>query len=658
MRSVRVKLLLLALSPLVVLLPLLMGLTMVRWIDKFDELLMSKVASDLRVAGQYLRRIETNLASDVSALARSVRFEDARATDTSSFTGYLDDARLDMGLDFLFYSVGDTSGMPKAALAVADAATPEAASASLALFDVAELEQLSPDLSKRALLTLVPTEAARTIDRDTETRGMVLLAAHRSEDGSKVLVGGRLLNRNLDFIDTMNNLIYRNAIGPQARTGTTTLFLDDVRISTNVRLFAGNRALGTRVSEEVWRKVMLGGETWLDRAFVVNDWYISAYEPIADINGQRIGMLYTGFLEAPYTTQRNEMILSLIGAFVVVAALSIPLFLHLARGIFAPLEQMTTTMERVEHGALDARIGPVTARDEIGTVARHLDRLLDQVQDRDEALRGYADNLNVLVDQRTEELREANRKLEATFAQLVMSEKLASIGEITAGVAHEINNPVAVIQGNLEVLRADLGRTAVEHETELDLIDAQTHRINIIVGKLLNFTRPGELSDVETRVDARVAIEDALVLVAADLRKHDIETQTHHTAAPVVHVVETELQQVLVNLMINAAQAMKDGGLLTLETRPRAREEVAGAEISIRDTGEGISPDKLGNVFDPFFTTKPAEGTGLGLSISQALITRAGGLITVESTPGQGSKFSVWLPAADNLSASQHTTSQ
>ncbi|WP_417691485.1 cache domain-containing protein [Roseibium sp.] len=651
MRSVRLKLLLLALSPLVVLLPLLLGVTMMRWIDKFDELLIAKVESDLRIAGQYLGRLEDGLASDISALARSVGFAAARHTQNDEFARFLRDAQDDMGVDFLLFSGNGVGDLPVSFAAVAAAARPEQPSASLVLFSESDLQALSPELAERARIALVPTEAAREIDRDVETRGMVLLAAHRdSEDGS-VLVGGRLLNQNLDFIDTMNDLIYRNAHGADVRQGTTTLFLDDVRISTNVRLFAGNRALGTRVSEAVWQKVMQGGEIWLDRAFVVNDWYVSGYEPISDISGSRIGMLYTGFLDAPFTTQRNEMVLSLIAAFIVVAGLTIPLFLHLARGIFAPLEQMTKTMELAELGGLDARIGPVKARDEIGTVARHLDRLLDQVQERDEELRGYADNLNELVDQRTEELREANRKLEATFAQLVISEKLASIGEITAGVAHEINNPVAVIQGNLEVLKAGLGPIAAEHRTELDLIDAQTHRINIIVGKLLDFTRSGEMSEADALVDARQAIEDALVLVTADLRKHFIETLTHHEPAPIIQIVETELQQVLVNLMINAAQAMKNGGLLTINTGPKTREGLSGVEISIRDTGEGISADKLGNVFDPFFTTKLAEGTGLGLSISQALITRAGGLISVESIKGEGSHFSVWLPAAVNLSA-------
>ncbi|MEM9122037.1 MAG: cache domain-containing protein [Pseudomonadota bacterium] len=650
MRSVRLRLLLLALLPLLVLMPLLLGIAIWRGIDKFDELLIAKVASDLRIAQQYLHRIEDTQAAQVAALAESVGFREAAARGEAERTAYLEAISDGLGLDFLQIGrLGDGS-LPDAAQAVARRAEPETPSAGLAIFTGDDLARLAPALAEAARLTLVPTEAARPIDRDVETRGMVLLAAHRVSGTELILVGGRLLNRNLDFIDTMNDLIYRDDEDLGQRTGTTTLFLDDVRISTNVRLFEGNRALGTRVSEVVWKAVMGQGETWLDRAFVVNDWYISGYQPVTDIGGERIGMLYTGFLEAPFSAQKNTTVLNLALAFLAVMFLSIPIFLRLARGVFSPLERMTATMVQVEDGALTARIGKIQSDDEIGEVARHLDRLLDQVQERDEALRGYAENLNKLVDQRTKELQEANHKLEETFAQLLMKEKLASIGEITAGVAHEINNPVAVIQGNLEVLRAELGTAAESHATELDLIDAQTSRIDAIVGKLLNFTRSGEAGGTDATVDPGQAVADALVLVAADLKNHRVEVRQSLVPTPLVRMVDTELQQVLVNLMINAAHAMREGGVLTITNACTEFEGRPGVAIEVADTGSGIAPEKLDQVFDPFFTTKPAEGTGLGLSISQNLVNRAGGLITVKSVVGEGSKFSVWIPRVDSLS--------
>lgn len=657
-RSVRLRLLTLALLPLVVLLPVLLGVTMWRWIDKYDDLLISKVASDLRIAEQYFTAIEVTHATEVQALARSVAFAEARAQGPEAVTTLLTNDEVTGDLDFLVLQARDEPAAPEPFRTVAALASTDTPSAGLALLTADDLLAVGPQLSERARLDLVPTEAARVIDKTAETRGMVMLVTSPVPQSDQVLIGGRLLNRDLDIIDTMNALIYRERQDIDARTGTTTLFLEDVRISTNVRLFEDERALGTRVSEVVFDQVMGRGEPWLDRAFVVNEWYVSGYVPLTDISGSRIGMLYTGFLEEPFSTQRNATILWLLSSFLLVLAVTVPLFLRLAQGIFAPLEKMSATMTHVEKGALEARIGHVDAQDEIGEVAQHLDRLLDQVQERDAELRHAAENLNDLVDKRTAELREASKKLEATFAQLVMSEKLASIGEITAGVAHEINNPVAVIQGNLEILRASLSLEAQEDlQMELDLIDAQTHRINTIVGKLLDFTRPGELSDATTSVDVLKVVEDTLVLVASDLRKHNIEVIVDHAPTPGIHAVETELQQVLVNLAINAAQAMGEGGMLTIKTRPEERDGVAGVLISVADTGLGIPKDKLDHVFDPFFSTKLSEGSGLGLSISQALIRRTGGLITVRSTIGRGTTFFVWCPVQNNLSDKTAITS-
>lgn len=652
MRSVRLRLLAMALLPLIALLPLLLGLTMQRWIAKFDDLLIAKVGSDLRVAEQYFEQIKAAQAAAIAAMAQSASFEASRRRGAAGLAAFVEGRRAELGLDFLLWADLTDLRLPAPVRELARSAAPGGAGASLVLLDARQMEAISPDLAARAAIPLVPTEAARPIAREVESRGMFMLAVHRSADSDDVLIGGRLLNANLDVIDRMNALVYRDADGEVSRTGTTTLFLEDVRISTNVRLFEGSRALGTRVSEAVWRQVMAQGRTWLDRAFVVNDWYVSGYVPLTDMSGARIGMLYTGFLEAPFAAERNAMVLALIGAFVAVIGVSAPLFLWLARGIFAPLEAMTATMARAEAGALEARIGPVSRSDEIGAVARHLDRLLDQVQERDAALRDHADNLNELVSQRTAELQAANHKLEATFAKLVMSEKLASVGEITAGVAHEINNPLAIIQGNLEVIRMRLSPEQRDGlKSELDFIDAQTHRIAVMVGKLLNFTRPDEMSGVTSRIHADQAVADALILVAPDLRKNAIEMHVEHSPSPPFNVVETEFQQVMVNLVINAIQAMGAGGSLAIRTGPAERDGAPGTEIMVTDSGPGIPPDRIASVFDPFMTTKRGTGSGLGLSISQALVTRVGGLISASSAPGEGATFSVWFPAADISSA-------
>ena len=411
-----------------------------------------------------------------------------------------------------------------------------------------------------------------------------------------------------------------------------------------MRLFEDVRALGTRVSAAVRGTVLGDGTTWLDRAFVVNDWYISGYMPLTDSFGKRVGMLYVGFLEAPYKAAKTAAYWTVAGAFVLVIALTAPLFLWLAKGIFAPLERMTRTMARVERGDLTARNGTIGRSDEIGQVASHLDTLLDQVQERDQRLRNWADELNARVEERTRELKIANDKLEETFRQLVMSEKLASIGEITAGVAHEINNPVAVIQGNVDVMRMTLGAAADPIQTELDLIDNQVMRIGAIVGKLLQFARPSEFGTFAEHVDVAAVVRDCLVLVDHVISKQEIRVLTQFDAAPCVRIDPGELQQVVINIIINASQAMAGRGTLAISLNAASPEGQHGTALRIADTGPGIPPERIDHIFDPFFTTKPGEGTGLGLSISQTLIQRAGGRITVRNRQALGTEFLIWLP--------------
>ncbi|AXO14164.1 sensor histidine kinase [Thalassospira indica] len=653
-RSVRFKLLAIALLPTLVILPLLLGVMMVRWNTKFDALLTSKVSGDLTIAHQYFTHILENTGEQIQALGQSVAFREVLAKgDVAEVDRLLAERQSKLGLDFLYLSPapgGTGSGQPNADWPVIASAFRGQSMTSIDIFSNTDLAAISPDLAERAHLDLIDTPNAVPSTRNAETRGMVVHSASHVElpnGQNAALVGGILLNQNLAFIDTINDLVYRQSSLPEGSQGTATLFLDDVRVSTNVRLFADRRALGTRVSSAVRKTVLEDGQVWLDRAFVVNDWYISAYEPIKDSYGKRVGMLYVGFLEAPFAQTKYESLLILIGAFLFVAALSVPIFLRWARGIFKPLERMTNTIRRVESGDFSARTSIDQVQDEISLVAEHLDDLLDQVQERDKRLRAWNDQLNARVDARTSELQEANRQLEATTKQLIMSEKLAAIGEITAGVAHEINNPVAVLQGNLDVLRDLLGEHAKLGDTEFRLIDEQVNRINLIVTKLLQFAKPEEYAGFVERHSVAEVIDDCMPLVTHLLSRADIEVVREHQSTRLVLMNRTELQQVLVNLMVNALHAMPESGTLTLIDADVDQAGKPGIKITVRDTGTGMDAKVLNRIFDPFYTTKRREGTGLGLSITRTLIDRQGGSLDVESEPGKGTTFTIWLPEAD-----------
>lgn len=645
-RTVRARLLLITLLPLLILLPFLLATTVSNWVHRFDEVLIAKVNGELTIAHQHLNGLLESRGAAIAALGQSASFAALRSAE-GDLESFLDGQRALLGFDFLYFVAAD--GQTRSAPPGADLRDPRAwpvVAAALAgdravaidVLSAADLAALSPDLAERARIALVDTRAAVPTDRTEETRGMIVHAAAPTAGGA--LVGGLLLNRNLGFIDEINDLVYPARSLTEGSQGTATLFLDDVRISTNVRLFEDVRALGTRVSAAVRARVLEEGQVWLDRAFVVNDWYVSAYEPILDSFGDRVGMLYVGFLEAPFKAAERQTLIQVGASFLVVLALAVPLLLRWARGIFAPLERMNATIERVEQGDLTARTGAIPRDDEIGRVATHLDALLDQLEERDRSLRDWAATLESRVAERTADLEGANRQLEATTRQLIVSEKLAAIGEITAGVAHEINNPLAVIQGNLDVVREDLGSRAAPLATEFRLIQDQIQAIHILVSKLLQFARPEEYAEDGTGHDPDAVIRDTLPLVQHLLGRSRIELALDLAACGHVAMNQTELQQVMVNLMVNAIQAMTEGGELSIATRRLG----TSVEIVVTDTGPGMAEDVQARIFDPFFTTKRSEGTGLGLSISRNLIDRAGGSIRVQSRPGEGARFVILLP--------------
>ncbi|MDA9527719.1 sensor histidine kinase [Bradyrhizobium sp. CCBAU 25338] len=659
-RSVRFRLLAIALLPMLVILPLLLGVAIYRWNAKFDATLISKVNGDLTIAHQYLARILEKTGVQIRALSLSARFHEVLAPEArGSLQDLLDETRREIGLDFLYLTNGRgdvlASSPPLQHQPRSDwpiimsALLGQVPATGIDIFGNDELAAISPALAERARLDLVPTPNAVPTDRSTETRGMVVHAASRAmlpDGGAAALVGGTLLNQNLEFIDTINDLVYRAASLPEGSQGTATLFLDDVRISTNVRLFEGRRALGTRVSAAVRSAVLGEGRTWLDSAFVVNDWYISAYEPLVDSYGKRVGMLYVGFLEKPFSEAKYQTLVIIVAAFIAITAATVPIFLRWATSIFMPLERVTATITEVERGNLSARTRMPVLGDEIGRVAVHLDSLLDQIQERDRQLREWNEELNVRVRERTRDLEHANLKLEATTKQLIMSEKLAAIGEITAGVAHEINNPIAVMQGNLDVIRSVFGADADRAKVEFRLLDEQIHRISQIVTKLLQFARPEEYAGYVERHAPASVISDCLPLVQHLLNKTEIAVVRDDRANRLVLMNRNELQQVLVNLIVNAIHAMPDGGTLTLRSFDAERDGHQGVAIEVADTGIGMSTEVIEKIFDPFYTTKRRQGTGLGLSISQTLIERQGGQITAESRVGSGSTFTVWLPEA------------
>jgi signal transduction histidine kinase len=648
--SVRNKLLAMALLPLLVVFPLLV-LAIAVWSSvTYDRLLITKVRSDLAVARGYFDQTLAEVGSGTRGVARSQRL--LQALDSGNTPAVLTADREELGLDFLLLVPPNASGaaLPAgvAPLLQASGHAP-ARSAQIVRLSRDELAALAPQLLPRLHIPLVPTRNATPDGRSTEDRALVLLSLQPVLDMAgrpqALLVGGLLLNQNLDFIDHINRIVYPEGALPFGSEGTATLFLDDVRITTNVRLFQDQRAIGTRVSQTVRERVLTQGQTWLDRAFVVNDWYVSAYEPLLDAQGQRVGMLYVGFLESPFRWVRHAMLAVMGLIFLAVMALSAWLSVRWARSIFRPVEQMNRTMQRVEDGEAAARVGPLPARDELGALAGHLDQLLDVIDDKTTALRRWGEELDHKVAERTRELEASNASLQLAQQQLVKSEKLAAIGQLTASIAHEINNPIAVMQGNLDLIRDTLGSHAQPVKAELKLLDEQVERMRLIVTQLLQYARPTEYAGYVESLDLNRTVHDCLVLVAHLLAQTRIEVVRDLQATQRVGFNRQELQQVIINLLINAIQAMPQGGTLRLVTQDWTDERGArGALLRVEDSGTGLAPGVAERLFRPFFTTRN-DGNGLGLWISLGLVERyGGGIAAANREDGQsGAVFSVRL---------------
>jgi hypothetical protein len=230
--------------------------------------------------------------------------------------------------------------------------------------------------------------------------------------------------------------------------------------------------------------------------------------------------------------------------------------------------------------------------------------------------------------------------------QLQISEKMASIGLLAAGVAHEVNTPLTGISSFVQMLMQ--GAEPDDPTTKvLEKIERQTFRAAKIVNGLLNLARPAQVDS--GAVDINVVINDVLSLLEHQLRNGRIQVRKElQPVAPFVQGIEYKLQQVFLNLFLNARDAMPKGGWLTIVTRSVGDKAV----MEVSDTGSGIPVDQLSRIYDPFFTTKDiGKGTGLGLSITYGIVHEHGGTITCESAPGQGTRFTLMLPLSSARSA-------
>jgi two-component system NtrC family sensor kinase len=493
-----------------------------------------------------------------------------------------------------------------------------------------QLARNNPALARSAAIAIKATPRSRPSAGTVMEQGLMLVAAAplRTEDGrvAGVLQAGLMLNNDERVVDAITRIVYDREAG-----GNATLFLGDVRIATSVRDAAGNRATGTLMSAAVADDVLGRGRPWSERAFVLNDWYISAYEPIRDAGDKVIGALYVGMPERPFLKIRSNLNLVFTAVLLFVSLIGVTLSTWISRRLARPVRLLAEGARRIAAGEHIEPIA-VSTRDEIGLLA-------DEFNTMNREVNTLKNTLEKKVLERTAQLEERNQQLLATQKELARAERLAGLGLLAAGVAHEINNPLAVIRGNAELLQDEIPAPSEERE-EVEAIMVEVGRIERIVSNLRVFSRSGLqrvsrfslgqlLDDILDQIGHQIALEPFRIVRAYWGRDVEIEGD------------QDQLRQVFTNLILNGLQAMEGGGVLTLDLSPD--QEGASVSVRIADCGSGIPPEHLEKLFTPFFSTK-ARGTGLGLAVSYGIVKDHGGEIRVASKPGQGAEFTVCLP--------------
>ncbi len=346
-------------------------------------------------------------------------------------------------------------------------------------------------------------------------------------------------------------------------------------------------------------------------------------------------------------------IISLSLGFIVLAGMLVSYLVH--NMVYLPLRDLEHGAARLAAGDLEMKI-PVRSKDEFGQLAASFNSMTGALRKSHVDLEDWGRTLEQKVDEATHELHEAQ-------AETARSEKLASVGLLAAGIAHELNNPLTGVLTFSYLVRKNLADGSRDAE-DLDLVIRETKRCATIIRRLLDFSR--EKTPEKTFCNLNKLIQEVTQLIEqpAQLDNVDITTDLDEQL-PAIWLDENLIKQVVMNMLVNAQHAIETAGNITIKTRFHSAQAATEsgtaptsmAEITITDTGCGISAEDLQRIFDPFFTTKGVgKGTGLGLSVSHGTVEAHGGTIEVDSIVGTGTEFRIYLPTGANHAVDQRST--
>ncbi len=608
---------------------------------------MLRVEMDLRAAWaaceDEMNRLQTieGMASQRDAL-RAALGGGSRAAAESD----LESLRRRFELDFL--TLADASGvvvarsLPPFASGDRLAANPVLA-AGLAgraargalLLPAEALAEESGELAERARIPLVPTARAAPTERSVETRGLVLGAAFPILDAQDrvlgVLWGGTLLNRKLDLVDRIRDNVFGAKSYAGRPVGTVTLFLGDVRVATNVMLDAGTRALGTRVSREVGEQVLVRGERFADRAFVVNDWYLSGYEPIRDPSGEIIGIVYVGLLEKVYVGYKASLATQFLGVSLIAILVSFALAQVLAGSFRRPIQRLLVATRELANGNLAARVEPRRASRELVELTAAFNRMAEGLETRGR------------------QLQEAHVAMHEAY--LASEERNRAYLEMLGFVTHELKSPLASIVFAIASLRDHiLGPLNPEQESLLKSAANSADYLHATIANYLNLARIEEGNLRLRRGDVRIGpeiVEPVVARLAEVAAEKGMRIATEIPDDLRAGADAQLLEAVFQNLVTNAVRYGREGGSIRISGGHA--EDARALRFAVRNDGEGFSAEAGERLFQKFSRlgrdgTDTKAGTGLGLFVSRQIVEKHGGRMWASSEPGRWAEFSFTLP--------------